>query len=434
MAAIETLTDKAIKAAIKTAVAESKARPLSDGGGLSLLIQPSGAGWWRLRYWLDSRENRLSLGTYPAVGLATARERRRDALKLIAAGTDPSAERKADKKDRKAQIKVEQLAARGEALPGTFKAVACEWMTTVHQAKVSAGHAERTKMRFEQDVFPYLGTTPIATIEAPELLRVLRKICERGAIETAHRIKYSCGQVFRFGIASGYCKRDPAADLRDALPPVPTRHHAAIIDPQRAAELFRDMAEYRGTPVVRTALVLSALLFQRPGEIRHLEWSWVDFDAALIEIPASQMKRTKDQKVNGQAHIVPLAPQAIAALSDLKPLTGHGRYVFPNFRSRERCMSEVAVLAAIRRMGYGKEDMTPHGFRAMARTMARERLKISNEVIELQLAHAVADPLGGAYNRVSLLDERRELMVKWADYLDRLREGAEVITFPTRAA
>jgi integrase len=262
----------------------------------------------------------------------------------------------------------------------------------------------------------------------------LRRVIDRGAIETAHRVKDSCGQVFRYGIAIGACKRNPAADLRDALPPVPARHHAAIVDPKGAGELLRDMMAYKGNQVTRAALALSALLMLRPGELRHLEWVWIDFDAALLTVPAETMKRTKNEKANSIPHVVPLALQASTILRDLQPLTGRGRYVFPSLLTGERCMSENTVRGALRRMGYGNNDMTAHGFRAMARTMIAERLGIAPEVIEAQLAHAVADSLGRAYNRTQYLDQRRDMMAKWADYLDRLRDGAKVLDLPTRRA
>ncbi len=273
---------------------------------------------------------------------------------------------------------------------GTFEHVTRDWLKTVHEPKVSEGHSERTRIRFEQDVFPRLGRRRLAEIESPELLECLRRIESRGAIETAHQIKDACGQVFRFGIASGLCQCHPAADLKDALRPVPTRHLAAIVDPKQAGVLPRDIAEYQGHPVTRAALALSSLLLLRPGELRHMEWAWVDLGSAMVTVPAQVMKRTKAEKADGPPHLVPLAPQAVALLRELQPLTGHGRYVFPALTTGERCMSENTVRSALRRLGYGNDDMTTHGFRAMARTMAAERLDIaSEEVIEAQLAHAV---------------------------------------------
>jgi integrase len=425
MAATKTLSDKAIKTAIKAATQAGKPATLNDGGGLSLICRPDGVGWWRLRYWLASRENRLSLGTYPDVSLADARARLDQARKLVVAGIDPSEQRKADKVAQAAKAETSRLAAAGLPGPGTFEHTARDWLATIHSAKVSPGHADRTRIRFEQDVFPWLGRRPIAEIEAPELLECLRRIEARGAIETAHRAKDSCGQVFRFGIASGLCVRDPAADLKDALRPVPTRHHAAIVEPVKAGALLRDMAGYQGHPVTRAALWLSPLLLLRPGELRHMEWAWIDFDAALLTVPGEVMKRSKMDKADGPPHVVPLAAQAVAILRELHPLTGEGRYVFPALTTRHRCMSENTVRGALRRLGYGNDDMTAHGFRAMARTMIAERLNIAPEIIEAQLAHAVADSLGRAYNRTQFLEQRRDMMAKWADYLGALRDGAQ---------
>lgn len=362
------------------------------------------------------------------------RQRRDEARRLIAAGTNPSTARKSDKAERVRQVEAQALADAGLPGPGTFEFVAREWLSTVHEAKVSAGHAERTRIRFEQDAFPWIGRQPIATLEAPELLAVLRKVTARGAIETAHRLKDACGQVFRYGIAIGACKRNPAADLRDALPPVPTRHHAAIVEPERVSELLRAMGDYAGHPITRAALALSALLFLRPGELRQLEWDWIDANAAMLTIPAAMMKRRLDDKVNGAPHIVPLAPQAVVILSGLKALTGTGRYVFPSLQSKGRPMSENTVNVALRRMGFDRETATAHGFRAMVRTMAAERLGIDPQVIEAQLAHTVAGPLGRAYDRTQFLDQRRDLMMKWADYLDRLRTGGQVVPMSARAA
>lgn len=434
MAASNILSDKAIGAALKAATEAGKARKISDGGGLVLEARPNGVGWWRLRYWIAKREGMLSLGTYPEVSLKDARQRRDEARKLIATGADPSDTRKAEKVERARQMEVLAMAEAGLPGPDTFEYVARDWLMTVHEAKVSPGHAERTRIRFEQDAFPWLGRRPLAEIEAPELLAILRRVTARGAIETAHRLKDACAQVYRYGIATGACKRNPAADLKDALPPVPARHLAAITDPKHAADLLRTMGNYAGHPVTRAALALSALLFLRPGELRQMEWAWIDFDAATLMVPGETMKRTKDGKATGPAHLVPLAPQAVAILRDLHPLTGHGRYVFPSLLTGERCMSENTVRGALRRMGYSNDDMTAHGFRAMARTMAAERLGIAPEVIEAQLAHAVGDALGRAYNRTTFAEQRRELMVKWADYLDRLRAGALVIRMPNRAA
>jgi integrase len=431
MAGTDLLTDKTIKAALKAAEVSGKARKLSDGAGLVLEARPTGAGWWRLRYWRDGREGMLSLGTYPETGLRDARDKRDAARKLVAAGGDPSAARKTEKAERARERETQELAAAGEALPGTFEYVARDWLKTIHEGKVSDGHAERTRIRLEQDAFPWLGTRPIWAIEAPELLQCLRKIEARGAIETAHRVKNACGQVFRYGVAIGACQRNPAADLQDALKPVQSRHHAAIVEPKEAGALLRDVLAYEGHPVTRAALQLSALLLLRPGELRQMEWAWVDLDGAMLTVPPEVMKRKKAEKRDGPPHLVPLAPQAVAILRELQPLTGGEgrRYVFPSLLTGERCMSENTVRGALRRMGYSNDDMTAHGFRAMARTMIAERLGVAPEVIEAQLAHAVGDALGRAYNRTQFAEQRRDMMGKWADYLDRLRDGAQVLPF-----
>ncbi|MEY4767346.1 MAG: hypothetical protein RI907_4019, partial [Pseudomonadota bacterium] len=337
----------------------------------------------------------------------------------LAAGIDPSAKRKAVKE------------ARTEMAANTFEAVAREWHKAVHTAKVSEGHAARNLLRLEQDAFPWIGARPIAEVTAPMLLDMLRKVEARGAIETAHRVRQVCGQVFRYGIATGRCERDPAADLRDALQPVIVKHHAAILEPKEVGGLLRAFDDYQGYPATRAALRLAPLVFLRPGELRQAEWAEIDLDAALWTIPAARMKRTKQQKISGAPHLVPLSCQAVAILRDMEALTGRGRYVFPNARGGVRPMSEVAVLAALRRMGYSKEEMTGHGFRAMARTLMAERLGIEENVIEAQLAHSVRDSLGRAYNRTEFVDQRRQMMQRWADYLDSLKQGAQVLPFKT---
>lgn len=421
------LSEKSIQSSLKTAREIGKAKTIQDGGGLTLICRPDGAGWWRMRYWITSRENRLSLGVYPDVPLKLARERRDEVAKLVASGVDPSEKRKADKAHQANKVEVAKLLAAGKPGPGSFEQLARDWLVRMHEPKVSPGHATRTRIRLEQDVFPWLGARPIAEISAPELLVAIRRVEARGAIETAHRVKDICGQVFRYGIASGACNYNPAADLKDALRPVESRHHAAIVDPKDAGVLLRDMDAYKGHPVTRAALLLSALLLLRPGELRHTEWAEIDMEAATLTIPSGRMKRTKADKVSGPPHVVPLAPQALGVFRELQPLTGHGRYVFPSLLTGERCMSENTVRGALRRMGYGNDDMTAHGFRAMARTMIAERLGVAGEVIEAQLAHAVPDALGRAYNRTQFLQQRREMMQKWADYVDRIRDGAVVI-------
>ena len=416
---------------IRKAKPGEKAVRMYDGGGLYVEVTPKGGKWWRFKYRLDGKEKLLSMGTYPETSLKVARERRDAARELVGAGKDPSDQRKADKAQTVERRDADQRADAGLPPAGSFEAVAREWLTTIHAAKVSEGHSTRTRIRLEQDVFPWIGRRPIAEIEPPELLKCLRRIEARGAIETAHRAKDACGQVFRYGVACGLCLRNPAGDLRDALRPVESRHLAAIVEPKRAGELLRDMMSYKGQPVTRAALALSALLLLRPGELRQAEWVDVDLDGGMLTIPGERMKRKKAEKASSPPHLVPLAPQAVTLFRDLQALTGHARYVFPALTSSQRCMSENTVRSALRRLGYGNDDMTAHGFRAMARTMIAERLGVSPEIIEPQLAHAVAGPLGRAYDRTTYMEQRRDMMVKWADYVDRLRKGADVI--PIRA-
>lgn len=410
-------------------------RRLSDGSGLYLLLfVKGGAHGWRLDYTINGRRKTLSLGTYPATGLALARRKADEARALVSAGEDPSEARKAKRAAHATAKDAEQREEQGLPPVGSFEVLAREWLETIHAAKVSAGHADRTRIRFEQDVFPYIGRRPVGAIDAPELLGVLRRVLARGTIETAHRIKDACGQVFRYGIATGACVDNPAGDLRDALPPVPARHHAAIVDPKRVGELLRAIDDYKGHAVTRAALRLAPLLFQRPGELRKAEWSEIDLDAATWTIPSERMKRTKDGKATGLPHLVPLSVQAVAILQDLEPLTGGGVYVFPSLRSKKRPMSDAAVLAALRRMGFPKDEMTGHGFRAMARTMLAERLHVEPAVIEAQLAHSVPDALGRAYNRTQYVAQRTIMMQQWADYLDVLRRGGEVVKLADRKA
>jgi integrase len=264
------------------------------------------------------------------------------------------------------------------------------------------------------------------------LLDALRKCEKRGAVESAHTLRQTAGQVFRYGIQTGRCERSPSTDLQGALKPIVTKHMAAILEPVKVGELMRSIEDYKGQVLTRVALKLSALLFQRPGSIRQMEWAWIDTENALMTIPSQDMKRRKHQKLNGWPHLVPLTPQALECLSEGRPLTGHGRYVFPSLLTGERSMSDNTVNMALRRMGIPKDEMSAHGFRAMARTLMVERMPgISAEVIEAQLAHEKSGPLGSAYDRAEFMDQRRKLMLEWADYLDKLRLGAEVIQLTT---
>ncbi|CAH1207469.1 putative protein IntB [Candidatus Nitrotoga sp. BS] len=393
--------------AVKNVKPGDKTARLFDGGGLYLEVAPAGGKWWRLKYRYDGKEKRLSLGVYPDVSLKDARQRRSDARKLLADGVDPSENRKAVK------------AAKTERGANSFEVIAREWFAK-NSATWSENHGSRIIRRLERDIFPWIGGRPIAEIKAQELLATLRRVEERGAVETAHRAHQNCGQVFRYAIATGRAERDPSPDLKGALPPVKQSHHAAITDPKAVGDLLRAMDGYQGAFVTKCALRLAPLVFVRPGELRRAEWTEIDFDKAEWNIPAARMKMR-------EPHLVPLSTQAVEILRELHALTGDGRYVFPGARSNGRPMSDNAVLAALRRMGFAKDEMSGHGFRAMARTILDEVLGVRPDFIEHQLAHAVRDPNGRAYNRTAHLAERRKMMQLWADYLDKLKVGAEVI-------
>lgn len=391
----------------------------SDGQGLYLHVKPAGK-YWRMSYRFAGKQKLLSLGVYPAVSLAKARQRRDKARELLAEGIDPSAAKRAEK------------LATTIAAANTFEAVAREFHAT-HSSGWSPRYAARWIERMEKDLFPYIGKMTLPGITAPILLDALRKVEKRGANETAHTLRQTAGQVFRYGVQTGRCERSPVSDLHGALKPIVVKHMAAVLEPVKAGELLRAIDGYTGQPMTKAALALSALLFQRPGNIRQMQWAWIDFDKAMLTIPSQDMKRRLHQKINGRPHFVPLAPQALAYLKELQPLTGHGRYVFPSLRTGERPMSDNTVNAALRRMGFASEEMSAHGFRAMARTLMIERIHgISADVIEAQLAHGKSGPLGAAYDRADYMDQRRKMMNEWADYLDKLRIGADVI--PLRGA
>ncbi|MES9899213.1 MAG: integrase arm-type DNA-binding domain-containing protein [Sedimenticola sp.] len=393
--------------AIRNAKPAEKAKKMFDGGGLYLEVAPSGGKWWRLKYRFGGKEKRLSLGVYPDVSLKDARERRGEARKLLANEIDPSENRKAKK------------AAKVERAGNSFEVVAREWFTK-HEPNWSANHANRIIRRLERDIFPWIGGKAIADITAPQLLDTVRRIEQRGALETAHRALGNCGQVFRYAVATGRAERDPSGDLRGALPPVKGTHFASVTEPKQVAQVLRALDGYEGTLPVRCALRLAPLVFVRPGELRHAQWADINLENAEWRYLVT---KTDTQ------HIVPLSSQAIEILQELKPLTGHGRYVFPSARNPkgDKPMSDNAILAAMRRMGIGKEEMSGHGFRAMARTILDEVLGFRPDYIEHQLAHAVRDPNGRAYNRTAHLPERKKMMQEWADYLDKLKAGAVVI-------
>jgi integrase len=373
-----------------------------DEKGLYLEVSPKGGTWWRLKYRFGGKEKRLALGSYPEVSLKEARRRRDEAREQLRNGIDPSANRQARKKAEAKEVK------------DAFEVVAREWHAKFAPSWDSQKYREVTLRRLELNVFPWLGKRPIAEITAPELLTVIRRIEDRGAIDTAHRILGLCGQIFRYGIATSRAERDVSHDIHDALAPRQVEHFAATTEPRRLAEILRALDGYRGSPQVQCAMRLAPLVFVRPGELRHALWS--DFDLVAGEW---RYLVTKTQT----PHIVPLATQAVAILKDLQPITGRGRYVFPSARTAARPMSDNAVLAAMRRMGIGQEEMTGHGLRAVARTILDEVLGFRPDFIEHQLAHTVKDPNGRAYNRTAHLAERRIMMQKWADYLDGLKRG-----------
>lgn len=371
------LTDPAIKKAKPT----DKPYKLSDGGGLFLVVTPAGGRLWRLKYRFDGNE------------------------KLLADGIDPGELKKATKTQQRARA------------ADSFEAIAREWYAK-HSPGWAASHASKIIRRLERDVFPWIGGKPVADLTAPEILATMRRIESRGTLETAHRALQNCGQVFRYAVSTGRPERDPTGDLRGALPPWRAEHFASITEPRDVAALLRAIDAFKGSLQVACALRLSPLLFVRPGELRRARWADIDMDAGEWRYHVSKTKTE---------HIVPLAPQALAILRELEPLSGHREHVFPG-REPTKPMSEAAINAALRRMGYDtKTEITGHGFRAMARTLLHEELGFAPEAIEHQLAHKVPDTLGAAYNRTKFLAERRRMMTAWADYLDRLKAGADVI-------
>lgn len=381
----------------KNAKPKDKPYKLADERGLYLLVN-AGGKYWRFDYRFGGKRKTLALGVYPDVSLRDARNRRDDARKQIAQDIDPGAARKAEKASK--------------AGADSFESIAREW----HAKQVPAwttSNAEKIMARFENDLFPWLGSRPIVGVTAPELLAVLRRIESRDALESAHRARQTCGQVFRYAIATGRAERDPAADLRGALAPFKTVHRAAIIEPKAFGALLRAIDGYSGGLVTRCALQFAPLVFVRPGELRHAEWAEIDLDAAEWRIPAAKMKMRAD-------HLVPLSAQAVAVLRELQSLTGAGRYCFPSDRTRDRPMSENTVNAALRRMGYDKATMTGHGFRAAASSLLNEQ-GWPADVIERQLAHTERNKVRAAYNRAEHLPERRRMMAAWADYLDSLK-------------
>lgn len=392
------LTDLAIRAAKPAA----KIYRLYDIPGLYLEIAPAGGKWWRFKYFFQGKEKRLSLGVYPKVGLREERALREAAQLTLDNGIDPSAQRKARKN---------VFCKDGD--PDSFEAVAREWFAKFSPTWAES-HATRIIRRLERDVFPWIGARHPEKITPAMLLSVLRRIEARGAIETAHRARENCSQVLRYAIATQRAQRDLTVDLRGAIPPAKVRHFPAVIEPKEVGLLLRTLHGYDGSFVVKSAMRLAPLVFVRPGELRMAKWEDIDLDAGVWRFTVSKTKTP---------HIVPLSRQAVAILTDLRPLTGSGMYVFPCARTSDRPMSDNAILAAMRRMGIERDVMTGHGFRAMARTILDEVLGVRPDLIEHQLAHSVRDLHGRAYNRTVHLSDRAAMMQQWADYLDELRAG-----------
>jgi len=395
---------------IKNAKPKEKAYKLSDGGGLHVLVAPNGSKLWRLKYRIGGIEKLLSIGKYPLIGLKEARDKAFEAKQGLGSGIDPSMAKK----------------ARKESASGadSFEAIAREWFGKFSPTW-SPSHGDRILRRLERDIFPWIGKRPIGEVKAPELLAVLRRIEERGAVETAHRASQNCGQVFRYAVATGRAERDPSGDLRGAIPPARGGHMASLTDQREIGALLRAIDDYKGGLIVRAALRLAPLVFVRPGELRSAEWKEIDFDKVEWTIPGTKMKMGRD-------HVVPLSSQALEIFREIQPLTGEGQYVFPSPRTWDRPLSDGALLAALRRMGFGKEAMTVHGFRSIASTFLHEQ-GWPSDVIERQLSHVEANKIKGAYNRAEHLPERRKMMQSWADYLDELRKGGEVLPFKAKS-
>lgn len=396
------LTDNAIK----NLKASDKLFRTFDSNGLYIEVSPSGGKWWRLKYRFFGKEKRLSLGTYPNVSLKEAREQRDVFKKLIAVGVDPSENRKSKK-----HTFIQNSC-------NSFESVAREWIAK-YGKNWSETHLDKTQRRFERDVFPYLGKRAISQITAHEILICVQRIESRGALETAHRALQSCGQVMRYAVATARSDRDPTVDLKGALPPLLGQHFAAVTDPQEVAELLRSFENYKGTLTVKCALKLAPLVFVRPVELRTAKWSDINFEKSEWSYLVT---KTKSQ------HIVPLSTQAISILKEIYPVTGSSQFVFPSGVSFHRPMSDNAILSAMRRLDIPKETMTGHGFRAMARTILDEVLGFRPDFIEHQLAHAVRDPNGRAYNRTAHLPQRHQMMQAWADYLDKLKSEKQPLS------
>ena len=390
------LTDTAIRAIKPT----SKTAKYFDGGGLYLEVAPSGGKWWRLKYRFQGKEKRISLGTYPTIGLKEARERREDTKKILANGIDPSAQRQA--------IKVSTTSIDKDS----FEVVTREWFDK-HVVNLAPSYSKKVRSLFERQIFPVLGAKPIAEVEPTDVLSAARHVEQTGAIETAHRLIQICGQVFRYAIATGRTKYDVSTGLHAALPKVNVKHMATLTDKKRIGQLLRAIDAYGGFFPVRCALKLAPLLFVRPGELQKAEWAEFDLPAAEWRLPASKMKMR-------QRHIVPLPRQALSVLAELQAYTGNGQFLFPSIRTTTKPIALESMLVAIRSMGFTQDEMTMHGFRGMASTLLNE-MGYNRDWIERQLAHGERDHVRAAYNYAEHLPERRRMMQEWADYLEELK-------------
>lgn len=405
---------------VRNAMGKPKPYKLADGGGLFVLVNPNGSKWWRLKYRVDGREKLLSFGVYPTVSLLAARQQRDQAKERIAKGEDPSAVRQAERVQREVEA------------ANTFQAVAGEWLER-EAGGIAAVTLDKAKWMLEAFAYPKLGKRPLASIQPKDVLAVMRVLEADGKIETMHRLKARISEIFRYAISTGRVETDPTRDLRGALKSKVTRHHAALTDPKDVAELLRAIEGYRGTAEATVALRLAPMLFVRPGELRAAQWPQFELDGPA---PAWRYRVSKTKT----DHIVPLPVQAVEILRQLQRLTDRPsdarpdlpRFVFPGARTRGRPMSENTINAALRRLGYTREQMTGHGFRAMARTLLAE-MGWKPDAIERQLAHKPSGPLGAAYDRAQYLDERRLMMQAWADYLEQLRRGESKVV-PIRGA
>ena len=382
----------------------------TDGDGMYLLVKASGK-YWRMDYTFNGKRKTLALGIYgkDEVSLLKARARRTEARALLADGVDPGAAKREEKQ------------AKADAAKNTFELVAREWLAKTAAERMASTHGKVTTW-LEKDVFPWIGKMSISAIGPRDVLAALRKMEARGALDSVQRVKQICGQVFRYAVASGSAERDVTQDLKGALAKHVAGHFSAITEPKQAGDLIRAIYGYQGHPYTVAALKLSPMVFVRPGELRTAEWVELDLDAAEWRIPGSKMKMKVD-------HLVPLSRQAVELLRAVHPLTGHGKYVFPSLRTGVRPMSENTINSALRGMGIAENVHSAHGFRAMARTIMDEVLNERVDLIEHQLAHAVKDANGRAYNRTSHLSARVAMMQRWADYLEKLRMGADVIQF-----